>query len=144
MTNQYLRERIAGRDMNLRAGDADRERVAERLRKCHAEGRLDIDEFQQRLEQCYAATTFGELGELVRDLPRDDEREERHGPRWLSPWRLVPLVPILIALVVVSAATGDGHHVAWLWIPIVFLLWRMFFWRRRSWAGPRRGPGDWL
>jgi len=33
MSNQYLLNRITGRDPNLRAGDDDRERIAERLRK---------------------------------------------------------------------------------------------------------------
>ena len=41
MTSQYFLNRIAGQDPNLRAGDADRERVAGRLRKAHAEGRSD-------------------------------------------------------------------------------------------------------
>lgn len=144
MTNHYLWDRVSGRDLNLRAADADRERVAERLRKSHAEGRLDMDEFQERLERCYAAKTFGELRELVTDLPREDEPPSS---RALSPWRwaLVPLLPILLALIVVAAVTGHEHHVSWLWIPVVFLVWRMFFWRRRrSWAGPRRGPGDWI
>ena len=77
MTNQYLWERIAGRDLHIRAADADRERLAERLRKSHAEGRLDMEEFQQRLERCYEAKTLGELSELVRDLPRQDEPAER-------------------------------------------------------------------
>jgi Domain of unknown function (DUF1707) len=144
MTNQYLWDRIAGRDLNLRASDADRERIADRLRKSHAEGRLDIDEFQQRLEHCYTAKTFGELGALVRDLPREGELEERRPSRWPSPLRLVPLVPILFVLIAVSATTGHEHHFAWLWIPVVFIVWRMFFWRRRAWAGSRRGPGDWI
>jgi hypothetical protein len=59
MTNQELWYRISGPDPNLRVGDADREQVAERLRKSHAEGRLDLSEFQQRLEHCYAARTLG-------------------------------------------------------------------------------------
>jgi hypothetical protein len=143
MTNQYFWDRIAGRDPNLRAADADRERIAERLRTNHAEGRLDMTEFQQRLERCYEAKTLGELGELVRDLPRQDEQEERPSFGWFRPWRLAPLAPILIALIVVTAATG--HHVFWLWIPLVFVLWRMPWWRRRrSWAGPRRGFDGWI
>jgi Flp pilus assembly protein TadB len=147
MTNQYLWDRLAGRDPNLRAADADRERIAERLRKSHAEGRLDMDEFQQRLERCLEARTFGELGELVRDLPRQDDQDERRSLGW-SPtwrWRLVLLAPILLAVILVSAATGHQHHVFWLWIPVVFLLWRMSWWRRRrSWSGPRRGSNDWI
>jgi hypothetical protein len=144
MTNNYFLDRIAGRDPDLRAADADRERTAERLRTSHAEGRLDMAEFQERLERCYAAKTLGELRELVADLPRQDE-DERSSVGWFRPWRwrLGPLAPILIALIVVSAATG--HHVFWLWIPLLFLFWRLSGWRRSHWmAGARRGPNDWV
>jgi hypothetical protein len=53
----------------LRAGDADRERVAEQLRDALAEGRLDMDEFQERLDVVYRAKTYGELEPVTRDLP---------------------------------------------------------------------------
>jgi hypothetical protein len=53
----------------LRASDADRERVAERLRDALAEGRLDMDEFQERLDVVYRAKTYGELEPVTRDLP---------------------------------------------------------------------------
>lgn len=145
MTNQFLWDRIVGRDPNLRASDADRERIAERLRKGHAEGRLDTDEFQERLERCYEAKTLGELGQLVRDLPREDELEQRRSPGPLRPrrWRLAHLVPILIAFVLVCALAS--HHVFWLWIPLLFVFWRMSWWRRRRrWAGHRSGSGDWI
>lgn len=56
-------------DPELRAGDADRERTAEVLRRAHTEGRLDLDEFDTRLGQAYRARTMGELVELTRDLP---------------------------------------------------------------------------
>jgi DUF1707 SHOCT-like domain len=147
MTSQYFWDRVAGRDPNLRAADADRERVAERLRTSHAEGRLDMDEFQQRLERCYEAKTLGELGELVRDLPREDELSEPRSFGLVGSWRrrVAWLAPILIALIVASALTGHQHHVFWLWIPLVFLFWRISWWRRRrSWAGPRRGWDDWI
>ncbi|MFD1830736.1 DUF1707 domain-containing protein [Streptomyces desertarenae] len=54
----------------MRASDADRERVAEVLREAVAEGRLDMEEFQERLDSAYTARTQGELAPLVRDLPR--------------------------------------------------------------------------
>ena len=57
-----------GRD-RLRASDADREQVAERLRDAMAEGRLDMTEFQERLEAVYQAKTYGELAPITRDLP---------------------------------------------------------------------------
>ncbi|MFI1048591.1 DUF1707 domain-containing protein [Streptomyces griseoruber] len=54
---------------DLRASDADRERVAEVLRDALAEGRLDMAEFEERLEQTYRARTYGELAPITRDLP---------------------------------------------------------------------------
>ncbi|WP_307128965.1 DUF1707 domain-containing protein [Streptomyces sp. B1I3] len=53
----------------MRASDAERERIAETLREAVAEGRLDMDEFEQRLDATYKARTHGELEPLVRDLP---------------------------------------------------------------------------
>lgn len=53
----------------LRASDADRERVADRLRDALAEGRLDMDEFGERLDIAYRARTYAELEPLTRDLP---------------------------------------------------------------------------
>ncbi|MER5797163.1 MULTISPECIES: DUF1707 SHOCT-like domain-containing protein [Streptomyces] len=53
----------------LRASDADRERVAEQLRDALAEGRLDMEEFEERLEAAFKARTYSELAPLTRDLP---------------------------------------------------------------------------
>jgi hypothetical protein len=53
----------------LRASDADRERVAEVLRDALAEGRLDMAEFEERLEATYNARTYGDLVPITRDLP---------------------------------------------------------------------------
>ncbi|MGX1030272.1 hypothetical protein RKD37_005667 [Streptomyces ambofaciens] len=53
----------------LRASDADRERVAEVLRDALAEGRLDMSEFEERLDATYRARTYGELAPITRDLP---------------------------------------------------------------------------
>ncbi|GAB7108683.1 DUF1707 domain-containing protein [Streptomyces phaeofaciens JCM 4814] len=54
---------------DLRASDADRERVAEVLRDALAEGRLDMEEFEERLDRTYRARTYGELTPITRDLP---------------------------------------------------------------------------
>lgn len=53
----------------IRASDAEREQTAEVLRDAVAEGRLGMDEFQDRLDVAYQARTHGELVKLVRDLP---------------------------------------------------------------------------
>ncbi|MDJ0379636.1 DUF1707 domain-containing protein [Streptomyces sp. G-G2] len=54
---------------DLRASDADRERVVERLRDAVAEGRIDMDEFEERLEAAYRSRTYAELAPLTSDLP---------------------------------------------------------------------------
>ncbi|XHM95953.1 DUF1707 domain-containing protein [Peterkaempfera sp. SMS 1(5)a] len=56
-------------ESELRASDADRERVADILRDAFADGRLDVDEHAERIEAAYAAKTLGELEPLTRDLP---------------------------------------------------------------------------
>ena len=53
----------------LRIGDAERHQVAEILREAAGEGRLDLDELDQRLEAAYAAKTYADLVPLTADLP---------------------------------------------------------------------------
>lgn len=57
----------------IRASDAERDTVAGRLRDAFAEGRLDPDEYQERLETLYNAKTQGELVPLTEDLPAPSE-----------------------------------------------------------------------
>lgn len=54
---------------DIRAGDADRDRVIARLRDAYAEGRLSEDEFRDRMDRAQQAKTFGELSVLMEDLP---------------------------------------------------------------------------
>ncbi|MCH5672896.1 DUF1707 SHOCT-like domain-containing protein [Streptomyces gilvus] len=53
----------------LRASDADRDRIADILREALAEGRLTADEHAERVEGVLAAKTVGELEVFIRDLP---------------------------------------------------------------------------
>src|SRR5215475_5945805 len=88
------------RDPNLRASDADRDATADRLRQNHTDGRLDQDEFQERLDRCFAAKTVGELAELTRDLPTDPAGRglgTRPGLGLRGGLRMLPIVPIILA-----------------------------------------------
>ena len=58
-----------GQRPEVRASDAEREALVERLNAATGEGRLDLDEFSERLELAYAARTRSELEALVEDLP---------------------------------------------------------------------------
>ncbi|HET8561330.1 MAG TPA: DUF1707 domain-containing protein [Marmoricola sp.] len=52
-----------------RISDADRHQVAEILRHAAGDGRIDLDELDQRLEATYAAKTYADLVPITRDLP---------------------------------------------------------------------------
>jgi Domain of unknown function (DUF1707) len=58
----------------LRASDADRERTAEALRRAAGEGRLSLEELDERLNATYAARTRAELEPLVADVVEADRR----------------------------------------------------------------------
>ncbi len=53
----------------LRVSDDDRHRVAEVLREAAGEGRLDLEELDERLEAAYAAKVYGDLVPILADLP---------------------------------------------------------------------------
>jgi hypothetical protein len=61
-----LRDEVA---RALRAGDADRQRVAERLHSAVSEGRLTFNEYDDRLRDAYGAQTYGDLDAILNDLP---------------------------------------------------------------------------
>lgn len=125
------------RDPDLRASDAEREATADQLRRHHTDGRIDSEEFQERIDRCYSAKTVGELDQLVDDLPR--ERRERIGRRLIGsrpPLWAVPFVPIVLALLAISALAGWHGHSGFglLWLIPVFFVVRMCVWRRyRRW-----------
>jgi len=53
----------------LRVSDADREKVADILRTAAGDGRLDLDELDERLEATYRARTYADLVPITVDLP---------------------------------------------------------------------------
>jgi hypothetical protein len=139
------RER-GGYGRRMRASDADRAATAERLRQHYTEGRLDAQEYDERIDRCYAAKTVGELDELFVDLPRSAPREpepERgyggyRGYRGgLPPWRFAAIAAVIAALIVVSCVTGA--HLFWLAWPLFFIFIFGPFgpWRRMGCGRPR-------
>ncbi len=133
------------RRATLRASDADRELIAERLRQAATEGRLLAEEFEERLGAALSARTYGELDAVVADLPAPRAAVSRPPRRGVGPVR--PVVAVLVALtiatmvigIVVSAVTGHGHpdHGAFgggslIWLVWVALAWRYYTRRRRG------------
>jgi hypothetical protein len=123
--------RSGPRDRRLRAGDAERQAVADILRREHLAGRLDDDEFEARLTRCLAAKTYAELDELIGDLLPDEPQAARamRSAGW-RPWPL-PLcfLPLLFAAIVLSHGRAAG-----LLFPLLILFAvRTFVWRGGGW-----------
>ena len=99
---------------------------------------LGIQIDRQARVQRQLITQQEELDQLVTDLPPEQTREGRFH---LQRLRMVPVLPIVIAILVIGAMTGDHHHGHsgfWLLIPLLFLL-RFFVWRQGPWGMRRRG-----
>ena len=74
---------------HLRASDADRDRTAQMLRGHCQDGRLSVDELEDRLDATYAAKTLGDLAAQLADLPQDAVARPREAP---LPARRAPAV----------------------------------------------------
>jgi DUF1707 SHOCT-like domain len=110
----------------IRASDAERERVVAFLRDKAAEGRLTPDELDERVGHAYASVTRGELRRLVRDLPDPPFRSRALASRrprsalpvlaigglaalrlpallWVLAWSAIAVTVTLIAIIAVIA-----------------------------------------
>jgi hypothetical protein len=92
----------------IRAADADRERVAERLREHFAEGRLTNEELDERITTTLSAKTYGDLRRVMADLPEPGlVRQPWAGPP-AGPARPVmvrtrpPLLPLAFLLLFIA------------------------------------------
>jgi hypothetical protein len=134
-------------DDGMRASDSDREKVAEILRTAYAEGRLSLDEFDDRTTAAYASRTWGDLRGLTSDLPA--------GASLSGPPPAVPVTPLaqqampamvprppvrrpmfipFLPLAFLFLVLATSAHAAVLFVPAVIML--------LVWRSVRRGPGQ--
>lgn len=126
---------------SLRISDAERDRVVARLRDALSEGRLDLEEFNHRLEVAYQSKTHGEIAVLTKDLPKGSGRapavvdpaasvakRQRRFRRRLRTYLGVNLV--VWAIWLTSDLTGGHDHYLWpLWVTVPWgttIAWRRF------------------
>ena len=64
----------------MRAADTDRIQMAQLLTDAAAQGRLQLNEYEDRLTRAYAAQTYDELDRLSADLPGAVTRGRSGGP----------------------------------------------------------------
>ena len=136
---------------DMRAGDSDRKAVAEQLKSALDEGRLDLSEYDERLQRTYAAKTYADLDGLLDDLPgtvpvqhsqiqpaapvpppgapvhpqRPGGRQMAH---WVGPYAGVILVCTLIWLIT-SISSGQLQYFwpVWMLIPLVLGVFGQWF-----------------
>lgn len=98
----------------MRASDVERERVAKRLQS--AEGRLTLEETEQRLGAVYAAKYLDDLGKLVADLPP----EQRAPGRSPSPPLIHTGVAAVLTVMIIAHWIVSGAVFFW---PVIPLFW---------------------
>jgi hypothetical protein len=118
----------------MRASDADRDRVAAALREHCAQGRIDVEELNDRLEGVYSARTLGDQQKVTEDLPEED-LYELPVPAWrqstpargtdggLVPtamragWATYGTVNLLLVVIwLLSAASSGAWYPWWIWV----------------------------
>jgi hypothetical protein len=115
------------RPRDLRASDADRERVVALLAEAASDGRLTLDEHATRVQDAYRAQTLGDLAVLTEDLVAPSEQPvrldesrlisaffapQRRSGRWIVPGRLmVTAVGSQVTLDLTEAVLADLHTI---------------------------------
>ncbi|KKK05337.1 DUF1707 domain-containing protein [Micromonospora sp. HK10] len=112
----------------MRAADADREATAEQLRAALNEGRLDLHEYDERLRRAYGSKTYGELDELLTDLPGvGPAGGSLPAPRAAAESAVAPPAPAPVPV------AGDAARSAWLlgiwgpWLKVALILTAIWF-----------------
>src|SRR3954454_25205048 len=110
----------------MRTSDKEREQIAEILRAAMTEGRLDLEEGEERLAAKYAAKFRDELGPLTADLPDGGRRAVAETPQALHATRLHlrrhTSFVLTAALFLTVVWVLSGAHFFWPAIPLVFLV----------------------
>lgn len=123
---------------DIRASDADRDRVAGVLREHCAQGRITMDELRERLDATYEAKTVGQLQKITADLPEEDLHElpvpaaqrttpapagrprvspDLYGKGRLALWGTWAAVSgINLAIWLILAVTGTVVYPWWIWV----------------------------
>jgi hypothetical protein len=133
----------------LRVGDAEREQAARQLGDHFAAGRLDREEYDERLEAAFAARTGHDLQVLFRDLPQQrpvssrplpsfedyERRRGHHGFRF-------PFLPLLFLLIGTAILTGQGW-IVWVGLAVLLLAKKLQWERQRARRHRARASVNW-
>jgi hypothetical protein len=129
-------------DRPIRASDKERESVVDVLRDAYTEGRLTLEEFEERTSAAYASKTWADLRELTADLPVEPvlgaDLPQRQAYRQPPVRQMVPsaprtrhgghnrplgrLLPVIFVWIMIAAAAGSPDTAAALSVVFICLL----------------------
>jgi hypothetical protein len=126
-------------DRPIRASDQERDSVVDVLRDAYTDGRLTLDEFEERMSAAYAAKTWTDLRQLTGDLPVEPllgadlghrpqaAQLQPVAPAALSQGRrrdrpLGRLLPVVFIWIVIAARLGSPDTAAALSVVFICLL----------------------
>jgi len=152
---------LMGRE-GMRAGDSDRKAVADQLKAALDEGRLDLSEYDERVQRTYAAKTFADLDGLLDDLPGTVPVQQsqvepaataaapvagrsagNQVARWVGPYAGV----ITISVIIWAITSASAGHVVYFWpvwmlIPLVVGVFSQWFSRDNADSNAFRADRD--
>ena len=129
-------------DRPIRASDKERESVVDVLRDAYTDGRITLEEFDERTSAAYASKTWADLRELTADLPVEPvlgaDLSQRHLPLQPAAQQVVPsvprprhggrdrplgrLLPVIFVWIMFAAAAGSPDTAAALSVVFICLL----------------------
>lgn len=126
-------------DRPIRASDQERQSVVDVLRDAFTDGRLTLDEFEERMAAAYAAKTWTDLRQLTGDLPVEPLlgadlglRPQGGLPQAVAPAALPSqrrpsrplgrLLPVVFIWILIAAAAGSPDTAAALSVVFICLL----------------------
>jgi hypothetical protein len=122
--------------VQMKASDADRDAVLSDLSEHFQAGRLTADEFEDRTGRALAARTWGELRDLLQDLPAGPAgpavpitaTTSASPQRPLGRTVLVPILVLAGIAIAVAMSAGTTHArwgIVWLLLPVLLIARRM-------------------
>jgi hypothetical protein len=121
---------------DMRAGDSDRQAVADQLKTALDEGRLDLSEYDERVQKTYGARTYADLDGLLDDLPGTvpvqhsqvtpapssaapvaERSTANQVARWVGPYGGV----IAVCVIIWAITSATSHHLQYFW-PVWMLI----------------------
>ncbi len=114
--------------IQIRIGDLERDAAAARLGENFAQGRLNHEEFNERLDAIWSARTRADLDQLFYDLPRPAVTQRASRPAPMVRRGMRHVLPMLVIAVLVGVAILKAGP----WVLLIAAVWFVFLRPRRQ------------